>query len=746
MNARELEDLLAEYWERREAGEPVTAEQFAAAHPPVQARLLAALRTMQGAADLLPSATLPERIGDYAVRRRLGRGAYGEVFEVVDATGTLRALKRLLPHAAAAARDRERFRREVHVLRSLRHPGIVGVIDAGDDATTGTPFVVMEFVPGLTLAQWIEHARTAGRDVAAARLAGPGTVWQRIARCGAAIARGLAAAHAAGALHRDLKPGNVLLRADGTPVLVDFGLAADAGAATLTHSGDVLGTPNSMAPEQARGETATVATDVFGAGAVLHELLTLSPPRPGSHALQVLERARREPLHGPRERAAEVPRELDLIARRATAFQPHHRHRSADELAAALDLVAAGGRPIGLTLGWSQQFDELRRRHRRLLVLAAVAVALGAMVWVLQRADRTTRAEAVRLATIDAATCHLDDDERGLTMARARLSTAGRSDLAMEFESPLPDHANAFAKAIAAGIAALPRDGAAAERHFAAASGLRPEAALAIAWHGIAAARANHDEVAERELTSAVRLLPDSVRLRVELGRVLRQRGRIPDALHHLRHATAQPRASLAAFHELAKALLVGHSYDEALVAVDRALALARDRDRIPPLRTKAAILDGAKRRDDAVAMYRELLLTAPSPETWTSLGRCLDSLHRFPEAAAAYQRAVTMAPKRAHALFNLVYLHTGSDDACTECRAWFQAHPEMRSVELAEPFAIALLATDDGLPHLENAAKRLHRNGGGQGLRQAIDTQLQQDLPAEKLGYLLRARRALED
>ncbi|MBL8223316.1 MAG: protein kinase, partial [Bryobacterales bacterium] len=146
-------------------------------------------------------------------------------------------------------------------------------------------------------------------------------------------------------------PSNVLLRADGTPVVVDFGLATDAAAATLTGTGDLIGTPHYMAPEQARGETTLPTSDVHAIGAILFEMLVLQPPRQGTDAVQVVAAARGGTPTSPRRVDRAVPRELDLIVRRAMAFRARHRYRSAAELAAALQLVADGGRPIGLTLG-----------------------------------------------------------------------------------------------------------------------------------------------------------------------------------------------------------------------------------------------------------------------------------------------------------------------------------------------------------------------------------------------------------
>jgi tetratricopeptide (TPR) repeat protein len=744
VNDERLEELLAQFWARRDAGEPVTPSTFAAEHPAAAERLRAALDAMLATSGLLPDAGLPANIGRWQVRSRLGRGATGEVFVVADEHGAPFALKRLLPHAAALARANERLHREAHVLRGLRHGNVVAIVDVGDDPASGAPFVVMEFVAGGTLAAWLDRARREGRERAAAALPGPGDSWQRIARFVGALADGLAAAHAAGVLHRDLKPGNVLLRADGSPVVVDFGLAADAAAATLTATGEVLGTPAYMAPEQARGEHATAASDVYGLGAILFEMLTLRPPRTGDDPLQVLTDARHRLPPTPRMVDRTVPRELDLITRAAMAFRPRHRPRDAAALARALELVAAGGRPIGLTLGWSQQAVEFVQRRRLPLLGIAAAAVLALAAWIGLDWYRSARAEDLRLARVAAAECHVDGDAGGLAAAAATLAENGERALAAWLTGAGPDDDDAFVAHLRAGAAALPRDAKAAEAQFAAAAAMAPEASIAIAWRAIAAAAAGTTDVAERELLSAIRLLPGSVRLRIDLGRLLRQQRRSAEAITVLTDAVGLPRASATAWHELANAYSVAHDYDQGLVAIERAITLAGPPTPLAMIRTKASILNGRREHEAALPLFRQVVDADPGPNAWVNYGAVLDSLHRLDEASDAYRQAVRLDPRHASALSALVYLHTGSDVDCARCKAWFAAHPQALDPAFAESSAIAMLDARDSLRRLEAVAGYLLRARAGERFVAAIDERLRQDLPAATLGLLLRARKVL--
>lgn len=742
-----LEDLLAQYWTLREEGRAPSPAQFAARHPRHGARLRAALEALAETDALLPAGSLPGTIGDYAVERRIGRGANGEVFAVRAPDGRVLALKRLLPHAAATERARERLRREAGVLRELAHPGIVAVVDVGADAAAGdAPFVVMERVEGTTLAAIVARARTDGIDAACDLLRGPGDWWQRVARCIASVADALAASHGAGVLHRDLKPGNVLVRPDGNPVVIDFGLAADAGAATLTGTGDLLGTPHYMSPEQAAGREATAASDVFGLGALLFELLTLRAPRVGDDPLTVLEVARRTPAPRARTLAAEVPRDLDRIARRAMAFAPQHRFDGAAALARTLEQVADGIRPAGLTLSLSQRIGELwLRRRRSALMLAAGAVVATVAIWVvdLRAAANAERLQRARVAAFEA---RLDEASHAAQAAEALRAAGGDPALAAWLRDGTVA-ADAFVRALDEGARQMQHDATAAVAAFERAAAVRPGSALVAAWLGLAAERADDLQLAERELTAAVRALPDSLRLRTALGRLLRHQDRSAEAVVHLQHAAASPRAGDETWHELTKVLLTAGREGEALEAIEQALRRCDGaRRRLTLLRTKAVVLDALERYEESLPILERLVVERPTRNVLTSYGIVLDRTHRIDEAAVAYRRVLERWPEDSRVLLNLAYLHAGSDPDCADCRAWFERHPELVDAALVDEYATRLLdAQAPDFVLAEVVAGYVRRVGGGAKFAAAVASHLERDLPAEALGRLLRARRVLE-
>jgi serine/threonine-protein kinase len=201
-------------------------------------------------------------IGRYRLVEQIGRGGMGEVWRAQAPDGREVALKLLLAGRGAGPDQRRRFGTEVRTQLRLRHPNLVALLDAGE-TDAGVPFLVLEWVPGETLA---------------ARLAREGPLHPRDAvELVRRLALALAHCHGQGVLHRDLKPENVLLRAgDGEPLLTDFGLARDLDVSLATRSGVSLGTPGWWSPEQAFGQTGAVGprSDVYGLGALLYAALT----------------------------------------------------------------------------------------------------------------------------------------------------------------------------------------------------------------------------------------------------------------------------------------------------------------------------------------------------------------------------------------------------------------------------------------------------------------------------------------
>lgn len=743
----QLEDLLAEFWSLREDGEAVTVEQFLARYPEREAELRKALTAMLATSQMLPEAGLPTSIAGYQVDRRLGQGATGEVFAVKDANERALALKRLLPHAAMTLRAQQRLWREADVLRELNHPNIVDVVEIGEDEASKVPFLVMELIDGTTLSAWIAEAKEHGLEHAGNKLRGPGDAWQRIARCAAAISDAVETAHKAGVLHRDLKPGNVLLRPDGAPVVIDFGLAADEAAATLTGTGDLLGTPNYMAPEQARGAPASATSDVYGIAAVLFNLLTLCPPRTGTDAVQVLELARHRQPPTPRDVVPAVPRALDLITRRAMAFREGHRYQSAGELARALETVAAGGQPVDLTLGLPQRVDDFWRQHSRAVIAVAATTVVAALAWFVIGLRNEARVETLRTAMVTAFECHLDGDADGLTSAATILVDSDELALVRWLQGEAT-HDNTFVVELSSGHKLLLKQPNVAVTHLQNAVALRPDLAIASGWLGIAALQADDKVLAERELTAAVRTLPNSLRLRLELGRMLRRARRGADAVVHLEHAVSLPRATSSTWHELSKARMVNKQYELAVVAVDQALGQTENaRRQVAILRTKGIIFDAMKRHEEALPIMEKIVALKPTASSRMSYGMVLDKLHRIRDAKDVYQGVLKDYPNNEHALLNLAFLFAGADAKCAQCRAYFVKNTDLYDPAKVDEYATRLIRVQTGRFALaELTASYLKRTGGGEQFVAAIDEFLSQDHSAEALGRLLRAKRIVLD
>jgi len=272
------------------------------------------------ASALGPGSVLANR---YRVERLLGRGGMGAVYlahdEVLDDTVALKVISAAFAADEAAMVDR--FRREAAAARKVSSPNVIRIHDLGE-ARPGLLYLSMEYFPGRTLA-----------EVITARGLVP------IADCidyPVQICTGLAAAHDAGVIHRDLKPHNVLVGERSAVKLIDFGLAKATAGAGLTATGVLLGTPNYMSPEQVRGKAVDAASDVYSLGALAFHLVCGRPPFAGDNAIAVGFAHCTEPAPAARTLRADVPAALDAVIARALSKSPADRPRSAAEFRAAL--------------------------------------------------------------------------------------------------------------------------------------------------------------------------------------------------------------------------------------------------------------------------------------------------------------------------------------------------------------------------------------------------------------------------
>jgi tetratricopeptide (TPR) repeat protein len=302
----------------------------------------------------------PELVGPYRIRRKLGAGGMGEVY-LADDTRLRRpvALKGLTAEWARAAQARRRLMREARAIAALNHPNIAAVYDVIEPEDTA--YIVMEYVPGESLA---------------ARARGGPQPPEAVAFIGTQLADALAAAHAAGLVHRDLKPGNIMMTPDGKVKVLDFGLARSLDAAPgslpsdsapLSDAGGLVGTPAYIPPEGYRGEPLDERSDIYSAGVVLYELLTGVRPFRGDDRAALGRAILQGNAPPPRSFNARIPAALEEIVTRAMSPRREDRPASAAALGAELARIRSGDAELETATAPGLKLETLETPVRRLL-------------------------------------------------------------------------------------------------------------------------------------------------------------------------------------------------------------------------------------------------------------------------------------------------------------------------------------------------------------------------------------------
>ncbi|HEX5434147.1 MAG TPA: protein kinase [Candidatus Angelobacter sp.] len=273
-------------------------------------------------------------VGRYEITGELGRGAMGVVYKAKDPTiGRTVALKtmRLDVHGLESAEMVRRFQNEARAAGLLSHSNIVTIFDAGEQ--DGIFYIAMEFIQGTTLHELLTEQRILASD--------------EVVQYSRQICRGLDYAHSHGIVHRDVKPANIMITANGTVKIMDFGIAKAGGS--MTSTGQVLGTPNYMAPEQVKGRPLDGRSDLFSFGVILYEMLTGEKPFVGQNVTTIIYKIVNENPIAPRDLDVTVHPGLSAIVTRALAKSPDERYQSGAELIHDLENYKTAGAPMHAT-------------------------------------------------------------------------------------------------------------------------------------------------------------------------------------------------------------------------------------------------------------------------------------------------------------------------------------------------------------------------------------------------------------
>jgi tetratricopeptide (TPR) repeat protein len=746
-----LDELLAEFANKLQKGERVDVNAYAEAHPEHAGRLRELLPAMQmlvafecsvqggdgpPASDSAGRDAVPGELGDFRIVREVGRGGMGVVYEAQQISLNRRVALKVLPLAAALdAKQLQRFKNEAQAAACLHHHNIVPVYGIGCERAVH--FYAMQFIEGRTLAAVIRDMRqqhdqpgapatgsegppesvaaaeTPGRARLSTEDARQGTEYYRkVARLGMQAAEALEHAHQLGVVHRDIKPGNLLVDVRGNLWITDFGLAHCQGQTGLTMTGDLVGTLRYMSPEQALGNRDGVdhRTDIYSLGATLYELLTLEPAVGGSGRQDVLKQIAVNEPRPPRRSNRAIPADLETIVLKALEKNPRERFATAQQLADDLqrflkDEPIRARRP---TL--RHRFKKWARRHEPIVwavaacVVVTVLALAGAIGWIWgERAARLARTSTEVRETLDEAVRLYRQSERPEAFAAARRAEGllagggGLPELRQEVQELLSD------LNMAARVEAIRLERTSVkDNHFdATPSGSEyPRAfrdyGIDVEALGTSAAEQIRPRMIAVELAAA---LDDWAMVRREvrgkqdtswkgLLAVARAtdaddvRNRLRDALQHddrnalIRLAAAEQGASLP----VTTLVLLGHALGQS-GALGESAALLRAAQRQHPgdfwiNQELAQSLEKLPRPDwnEVLRFYSSALTARPqSPGAQFNVGWALEKKKAWEEAAAGYRQAIHLKPDYVWAHFHLGFVLQEYGRSTEAAAAWRQ-------------------------------------------------------------------------
>ena len=436
-----LTEVLDGYLSQLEHGLPPAREGLIDANPDIAAPLQAYFESLDELHDMAAGFQRPtveqsderseeahspagdeKRLGDFRLLREIGRGGMGVVYEAEQISLGRRVALKVLPFAAVLdSRQISRFKHEAQAAGQLNHPNIVSVFAVGVER--GVHYYAMQFIDGQPLDRVVDDMRerylpasadrtkpygpsvgafSTQRSSLTSRPAGSSEYIRGVVHLGVDAARALNAAHENGIVHRDIKPSNLLLDGNGKVWVTDFGLARRNTDATLTRTGDIVGTMRYMSPEQAAGQMALVdhRTDIYSLGATLYEMLTLEPAIPGEAGQALLRQIERHDPRPPKQLQPKVPLDLQTVIMKGMAKRRDDRYATADEFADDLQRVL-DGKPIvahpptllDRAIRWAQRHREIVAMASAVCLLAVLGFGVAAFLHIREQTENLSLEE-----------------------------------------------------------------------------------------------------------------------------------------------------------------------------------------------------------------------------------------------------------------------------------------------------------------------------------------------------------------
>jgi serine/threonine-protein kinase len=587
-----------------------------------------------------------ELAGHYEIMSLVGRGGMGAVYRAHDTRLNRDVALKVLPWYLGAEPDaRDRLRMEARAAAALDHPNVCAIHEIGETAD-GRLFIAMPFYEGETLKDQLRRSRLSLESSISAAIQ---------------IARGLTAAHSRGIIHRDVKPGNVIVRADGTVRLLDFGLAMPIDA-SLASSGVTPGTVAYMSPEHARGDAVDQRSDLWSLGVVLYEMLAGARPFRGASAHAMVQAILHEEPEPIRERNSAIPPALAMVTGRLLQKDPARRYQSGAEVLSELERLPSSS---------SRAMQKSRATGSRVAYVGGVLLLLvlfGAASWVRSRRKLPDQVQPVATRNVAAYELY----KRGSDPVLLRSDSGARAAFAALTQAIALDSTYAAAYsglarlhlriAFGGSDSAISRRERLALAEEAALKGVSLDSMSSDAHLSLGIVRRSNYEMAsaEAEILKAAALEPTSSLIHEKLAFLYVLIGRAADGLAEAHRAVKLDPLSPAARAEVANALMASNRCDEALSELERLRSLR------PPIIRAGAIASQCyadkQMWEEAVAEARRIV-PAGGPRAQGILGYMLGRSGRRDEAREVLEALIDRSEKINGDAFDVAIVHAGLGD-----------------------------------------------------------------------------------